>query len=118
DDGTVTWWSPGGDSTPSRSRPAVVRIGQTFHDALDAMLRAGDDRAIVVDERGSPVGALSWSSVVAGMAAHAAPAEPHRAEPREADASSPGPDGAEPPGTPHAQKRPQGRSAPTIGGRR
>src|SRR5690606_31434957 len=63
DDGTVTWWSPGGDSTPSRSRPAVVRIGQTFHDALDAMLRAGDDRAIVVDERGSPVGALSWSSV-------------------------------------------------------
>src|SRR5688572_177750 len=66
DDGTVTWWSPGGDSTPSR--PAVVRIGQTLHDALDAMLRAGDDRTIVVDERGSPVGALSWSSVVARMA--------------------------------------------------
>jgi len=116
DDGTVTWWSPGGDSTPSR--PAVVRIGQTLHDALDAMLRAGDDRTIVVDERGSPVGALSWSSVVARMATHAAPAQPHRAEPAEADASSPGPDGAELPGTPRPQDRPQRRSAPTAGRRR
>jgi osmoprotectant transport system ATP-binding protein len=47
---------------------AVVRTDQSLYDALDAMLRAHDDHAIVVDGDDRPVGVLSWSAVV-----HAAP---------------------------------------------
>jgi osmoprotectant transport system ATP-binding protein len=43
---------------------AVVRAGQTLHDALDAMVRARDDVAVVVDDQDRPVGTLSWAAVV------------------------------------------------------
>ncbi|MFI0355932.1 ABC transporter ATP-binding protein [Actinomadura sp. 9N407] len=57
---------------------ATVRVDQTLYEALDAMLRAGDDGATVLDESGRPVGALSWSAIVQGIpdgAAGASPAE-------------------------------------------
>ncbi|WP_239310954.1 ABC transporter ATP-binding protein [Frankia sp. Cj3] len=61
---------------------AVVRTDQSLHDALDAMLHARDDSAVVIDEQGHPVGALSWSSVVRQSPARATrprpPAEPAR----------------------------------------
>ncbi len=43
---------------------AVVRTDQSLYDALEAMLRARQDSAAVVDEHGHPVGALSWSALV------------------------------------------------------
>ncbi len=42
----------------------VVRTNQSLYDALDAMLRARDDRAVVLDEQGRPVGTLSWLDVL------------------------------------------------------
>jgi osmoprotectant transport system ATP-binding protein len=50
---------------------AVVRTDQSRHDALEAMLRTRQDSAVVVDEQGRPVGALSWSALVRDGSAHA-----------------------------------------------
>jgi osmoprotectant transport system ATP-binding protein len=49
---------------------AIVRTDQSLYDALDAMLHARDDSAVVIDEHGHPVGALSWSSVAHQSPAH------------------------------------------------
>jgi osmoprotectant transport system ATP-binding protein len=51
---------------------ATVRAGQSLYEALDAMLRAGEDRAVVTDETGRPLGALSWSTIVHETPHHAA----------------------------------------------
>ncbi len=43
---------------------AVVRGGQSLYDALDQMLHAQDDVAVVLDEHGQILGQLSWSTVL------------------------------------------------------
>jgi osmoprotectant transport system ATP-binding protein len=48
-----------------------VRADQSLYEALDAMLRAGDAGAVVLDEDGRPAGAVSWSTIVQ-VAPHAA----------------------------------------------
>jgi osmoprotectant transport system ATP-binding protein len=58
---------------------AVVRAEDTVYDALDAMVRAHDDLAVVVDEHGRPVGTLSWSTVVRRTPTR--PGAPRAAEP-------------------------------------
>lgn len=50
---------------------AVVRADQSRYDALDAMLRARDDTAVVVDGAGAPIGTVSWSVI-----ARESPGEP------------------------------------------
>src|SRR5205823_6586526 len=55
---------------------AVVRADESPYDALDAMVRARDDVAAVVDDHGHPVGTLSWSAVVRHAPAGARPEEP------------------------------------------
>jgi osmoprotectant transport system ATP-binding protein len=57
---------------------AVVRTDQSLYDGLDAMLRARADSAVVVDEAGKPVGALSWPAVVREAAPTPVAAEPGR----------------------------------------
>jgi len=56
---------------PSRSQPpgggeqvAVVRGGQSLYDALDQMLHAQDDVAVVLGDHGQILGQLSWSAVL------------------------------------------------------
>ncbi|MGK5531570.1 ABC transporter ATP-binding protein [Streptomyces sp. URMC 129] len=68
----------GADGTPRRwlrpaGRPglAVVGADQSRYDALDAMLRARDDTALVVDAAGAPLGTVSWSAI-----ARESPGEP------------------------------------------
>ncbi|MFB4297480.1 ABC transporter ATP-binding protein [Actinomadura sp. NTSP31] len=41
-----------------------VRADQSLYEALDAMLRHGDEGAVVLDEDGRPAGAVSWSTIV------------------------------------------------------
>ncbi len=43
---------------------AVVRADQTLHDALDVMLRAHDDVAVVLDRDGTVLGQLRWRTVL------------------------------------------------------
>jgi len=43
---------------------ATVRRDQSLYDALDAMLHARDDVAVVLDEQGRIRGLLSWSAVI------------------------------------------------------
>ncbi|MFG2004609.1 ABC transporter ATP-binding protein [Spirillospora sp. NPDC048911] len=43
---------------------ATVRIDQSLYEALDVMLRAGDDVAVVTGEDGTPAGRLSWATIV------------------------------------------------------
>ncbi len=43
---------------------AVVRSDQSLYDALDAMLTARDDTAVVLDEDGQILGQLSWAAVL------------------------------------------------------
>jgi len=43
---------------------AVVRTDQSRYDALDAMLRAQQDRVVVIDDQGRPVGSLTWSAIM------------------------------------------------------
>ncbi|HLR84457.1 MAG TPA: ABC transporter ATP-binding protein [Nocardioidaceae bacterium] len=43
---------------------AVVRGDQSLHAALDAMLQAHDDVAVVVDENGGVLGELTWRTVL------------------------------------------------------
>jgi osmoprotectant transport system ATP-binding protein len=59
----LRWLRPAGNAE-ARDRIAVVRADATLYEALDAMVRARDDVAAVLDEQGNPVGALSWSAVV------------------------------------------------------
>jgi ABC-type proline/glycine betaine transport systems, ATPase components len=47
-----------------RAGTPVVRADQSRYDALEAMLRARQDSAAVVDEHGHPLGVLSWSALV------------------------------------------------------
>jgi len=56
---------------PSRSQPpgggeqvAVVRGSQSLYDALDQMLHAQDDVAVVLGDHGQILGQLSWSAVL------------------------------------------------------
>jgi osmoprotectant transport system ATP-binding protein len=80
DTGSVMRWlnRPAGWATGRGT--AVVRTDQSLYDALDVMLRTRDEHAVVVDENGRPVGALSWSAVVhevpAGSAQTTRPAQP------------------------------------------
>jgi len=55
---------------------AVVRTGQSLYEALDAMLRARDDVAVVLDEHSSVVGQLPWSAVIGRTSPDAADAAP------------------------------------------
>src|SRR5262249_17532202 len=75
-----------------RAGTPVVRADQSRHDALEAMLRARQDSAVVVDEHGHPVGALTWSALVQDgsvpPARKAAPAAPDPAAP---DPAAPAP---------------------------
>ncbi|GDY31672.1 ABC transporter ATP-binding protein [Gandjariella thermophila] len=57
----VRWASAG---SRGAAGVAVVRTEDSVYDALDAMVRARDDAALVLDAHGDPVGALSWSTVV------------------------------------------------------
>ncbi len=69
------WLPPQGGGHPEVRTPdgvAVVRVDQTLHDALDAMLRAGADVAAVTDERGQVIGRLPWSLVIRENSPHAA----------------------------------------------
>lgn len=43
---------------------AVVRAGQSLYEALDIMLRARDDVAVVLDEHAAVLGQLPWSAVI------------------------------------------------------
>jgi CBS domain containing-hemolysin-like protein len=60
------WLLPTSDhpAAGAPDRIAVVRSDQTLHDALDAMLRAGDDVAAVTDESGQAIGLLPWTAVI------------------------------------------------------
>ncbi|REE95643.1 osmoprotectant transport system ATP-binding protein [Thermomonospora umbrina] len=48
----------------SERATVVVRADQSVYEAVDAMLRARDEEAVVVDEDGRPVGTLSWSALI------------------------------------------------------
>ncbi|WP_051581764.1 ABC transporter ATP-binding protein [Pseudonocardia acaciae] len=79
DSGTVQGWlRPIDDpaSGASRGEIAVVRSDQCVYEALDAMLRARDDMAAVLDESGAPVGVLTWAAVVRNHLAHDPDPEP------------------------------------------
>jgi osmoprotectant transport system ATP-binding protein len=79
--GAVRGWARGSDSAdPTAVGIASVRSDQCVYEALDAMLRAHDDVAVVLDDNGAPVGVLTWSAVVRDHLAHdpAAPALPQR----------------------------------------
>ncbi|MFI0452025.1 ABC transporter ATP-binding protein [Actinomadura sp. 6N118] len=54
---------------------ATVRVDQSLYEALDVMLRAGDDAAIVTGQDGTPVGRLSWSTIVQESPHPAGPAD-------------------------------------------
>ena len=70
----LRWLRPrAADPDPARP-PAVVRRDQTLYEALDAMLRSGEDVAVVTGEHGRPVGVLSWSAVM--RESHGGPAAP------------------------------------------
>jgi osmoprotectant transport system ATP-binding protein len=49
---------------PVTDTAATVRADQTLYDALDAMLSSGSDRVAVVAADGTPVGSLSWATLV------------------------------------------------------
>ncbi|MEU5878635.1 ABC transporter ATP-binding protein [Spirillospora sp. NPDC047279] len=55
---------------PAESR-ATVGSDQSLYEALDAMLRAGSDRAVVVGGDGEPVGSLSWATIIQETPHHA-----------------------------------------------
>jgi len=85
DTGTVLrWLRPTDDPTRGRAANdiAVVRTDQTMYEALDAILRAHDDTAAVLDKHGNLIGALSWSALVRErLAPDNAPRTPTRATP-------------------------------------
>lgn len=65
-DGYPLRWVPtfDADSVTATASIAVVRTGQSLYDALDVMLRAHDDVAVVLDEHGAVIGQLAWSAVI------------------------------------------------------
>jgi len=60
------WLHPSGSPAVGggEARLAVVRSGQSLYDALDQMLHARDDIAVVIGEQGQILGQLSWSAVL------------------------------------------------------
>ncbi|MGH3095296.1 MAG: hypothetical protein ACRDMV_04775, partial [Streptosporangiales bacterium] len=54
---------------------AVVRSEQSLYDALDVLLSARDDVAVVLDEGDRVVGSLAWGAVLRGL-----PARPDSAQ--------------------------------------
>jgi osmoprotectant transport system ATP-binding protein len=80
DAGQVLRWLHPADGSAVGDHVAIVRTDQSLYDAMEAMLRARQDSAAVVDEDGRPVGALSWSALVQDGSAHPvstpAPARP------------------------------------------
>ena len=65
DGGRPLRWIPGSAAgRVADGSVATVRSEHSLYDALDAMLRAHDDVAVVVDEDGRARGQLRWSSVV------------------------------------------------------
>jgi osmoprotectant transport system ATP-binding protein len=62
DDGAVLGWADTSGAAEAAG-VAVVRSDQCVYEALDAMLRAHDDVAVVLDDD-APVGVLTWSAVV------------------------------------------------------
>jgi osmoprotectant transport system ATP-binding protein len=85
DTGKVLRWLHPADPSATRGAGndiAIVRADQTLYDALDAMLRTQDDSAVVLDDKGHPAGALTWSAVLREPPADSAqtPAEQTPAE--------------------------------------
>lgn len=65
DQGKPQRWA---EASPETGNLAVVRGDQTLHDALDAMLRAQDDTAVVTDSHGRVIGLLPWRTVISRSA--------------------------------------------------
>lgn len=61
DQGRPQRWA---EASPDAGNLAVVRGDQTLYDALDAMLRARDDTAVVTDSQGRVIGQLPWRTVI------------------------------------------------------
>jgi len=59
------WLHPSQSQPPGgRHQVAVVRGGHSLYDALDQMLHAQDDVAVVLGDHGQILGQLSWSTVL------------------------------------------------------
>jgi osmoprotectant transport system ATP-binding protein len=63
-----------------------VRTDQSRYDALDAMLRARHDSAVVLDTQGHPVGTLTWSAIMREPPVREPPPRPGQAPPASAPA--------------------------------
>lgn len=61
DQGRPQRWA---EASPDTGNVAVVRGDQTLYDALDAILRARDDTAVVTDSQGRVIGQLPWRTVI------------------------------------------------------
>ncbi|GAA0217161.1 hypothetical protein GCM10009527_011560 [Actinomadura nitritigenes] len=88
-----------------------VRADQSLYEALDAMLRAGDEGAVVLDEDGRPAGAVSWSTIVRETPSGGG------SPPAEASEASAGPL-ADPPAGPPSGERPLTEAPGRESGRR
>jgi osmoprotectant transport system ATP-binding protein len=69
DGGAPVRWLRGASGVAGR--PAVVRPSQSLYEALDAMLAAHDDLAVVVDDDGAVRGGLRWAAVLHGTGTEA-----------------------------------------------